>query len=65
MEDYPRNLSEFNDYFSTGSACRDYLFRLRWPDGFQCPRGKLFFRLIQQAVTIGPVQGEKIRGGRS
>jgi len=23
--------------FSTDEACRDYLFRLRWPEGFRCP----------------------------
>jgi len=38
MEDYPRNLTEFNNYFPTESALRDYLFRLRWPDGFHCPQ---------------------------
>jgi transposase-like protein len=38
MEEYPRNLSEFEAWFDTEQACRDYLFRLRWPDGFRCPR---------------------------
>lgn len=38
MEDYPRNLAEFERRFSTEKACRDYLFQLRWPDGFRCPR---------------------------
>lgn len=38
MEDYPRTLLEFEQRFSSDQACRDYLFRLRWPDGFQCPR---------------------------
>ncbi len=38
MEDYPRNLSEFEARFDTEQACRDYLFRLRWPEGFRCPR---------------------------
>jgi transposase-like protein len=38
MEDYPRDLTEFEARFATESACRDYLFRLRWPDGFRCPR---------------------------
>ena len=23
--------------FSSEEACREYLFRLRWPDGFRCP----------------------------
>jgi transposase-like protein len=38
MEDYPRNLAEFEARFSTEAACREYLVRLRWPDGFCCPR---------------------------
>lgn len=38
MEDYPRNLMEFEARFSTEEACRDYLFQLRWSDGFCCPR---------------------------
>src|ERR1700682_1345780 len=38
MEDYPRNLSELEARFSSEAACREYLFQLRWPDGFRCPR---------------------------
>jgi len=38
MEDYPVTTSEFEKRFSSEKACRDYLFQLRWPDGFQCPR---------------------------
>jgi len=37
-EDYPRTLLEFEARFATDDACRQYLFRLRWPDGFVCPR---------------------------
>lgn len=37
MEDYPRDLVEFEARFATEEACRDYLLRLRWPDGFGCP----------------------------
>lgn len=29
---------ELEDKFSTENACRDYLVRLRWPEGFTCPR---------------------------
>jgi len=38
VEDYPKTLMEFEKRFSTEEACRDYLFQLRWPDGFVCPR---------------------------
>lgn len=38
MEDYPRTLAELEARFSSEGACREYLFRLRWPEGFRCPR---------------------------
>ena len=38
VEDYPRDLLELEARFSTEEACRGYLFQLRWPDGFGCPR---------------------------
>ncbi len=38
MEAYPRTLPEFETFFPTEAACREYLFRLRWPDGYACPR---------------------------
>src|SRR5215469_3135033 len=38
VEEYPRNLTELEANFSTEAACRAYLARLRWPDGFRCPR---------------------------
>jgi transposase-like protein len=37
-EDYPRTLLELEKRFSTEAACRGYLFALRWPDGWICPR---------------------------
>jgi transposase-like protein len=40
MEDYPRTVIELESRFSTEDACRDYLFALRWPKGFACPRCK-------------------------
>ena len=39
-EDYPRTLAELDEKLGTESACRNYLFKLRWPDGFVCPRCK-------------------------
>ena len=38
MEEYPRDLAELEAYYSTEEDCRAYLARLRWPDGFRCPR---------------------------
>jgi transposase-like protein len=37
MEDYPKDLLEFEARFSSEEACRAYLAQLRWPDGFCCP----------------------------
>ena len=38
MQDYPRTQVEFEHWFSSEEACRQYLSRLRWPNGFRCPR---------------------------
>lgn len=38
IEEYPKSLSEFEDQFGEEEQCWQYLFRLRWPDGFSCPR---------------------------
>jgi hypothetical protein len=38
VEDYPRDLLELERRFSTEADCREYLFQLRWPEGFCCPR---------------------------
>ena len=38
MEDYPKTLAEFDRRFNTEEACRKYLYQLRWPNGFICPR---------------------------
>ena len=38
MADYPKNALEFEQWFGTEQACRDYLWRIRYPDGFICAR---------------------------
>jgi len=38
QEDYPETLMELEQRFSDEEACRQYLFDLRWPEGFRCPR---------------------------
>ena len=37
MTDFPRSLTEFQQRFPDEAACVQYLFALRWPDGFVCP----------------------------
>jgi len=34
---FPRSLIEFQSRFATESACAQYLFERRWPQGFVCP----------------------------
>ena len=38
VEDYPRDLGEFERRFAMEEACREYLTQVRWPEGFRCPR---------------------------
>jgi len=38
MEEYPANEMEFERWFASERSCLDYLCRVRWPGGFQCPR---------------------------
>ena len=37
-DDFPKSEIEFDRRFATESACYDYLFRLKWPDGFMCSK---------------------------
>lgn len=37
-KDYPQTWNEFLDWFGTEEACLAYLERLRWANGFVCPR---------------------------
>jgi len=36
MEEYPKTLIEMEQQFGTEEACIEYLFKLRWPQGFRC-----------------------------
>ena len=38
MEEYLKTLAELEREFATEEACAHYLFQLRWPEGFVCPR---------------------------
>lgn len=37
-KDYPQNWSDFLDWFATEESCLVYLEKLRWANGFVCPR---------------------------
>jgi transposase-like protein len=37
-KDYPRTYQQFLEWFGDDDACRRYLLRCRWPNGFVCPR---------------------------
>ena len=38
IEDYPDNFEDFLNRFQTEDDCIEYIKKLRWPDGFTCPR---------------------------
>jgi transposase-like protein len=38
MKEYPMTFDEFTSRFTTEKQCRDYLYQLRWPKGFVCPK---------------------------
>lgn len=38
MEDYPTTVFELESMFNSEETCREYLAKLRWPEGFRCPR---------------------------
>ncbi len=38
MEEYPTTVMEFEQWFATEEACWEYLRKLRWPNGINCPR---------------------------
>lgn len=38
LEDFPNNLFEFEERFSTEEAYRDHFSRFKYPNGFICSR---------------------------
>ena len=41
MKEFPVSQIEFERWFSSEEKCRKYLEKIRWPQGFECPRCKL------------------------
>lgn len=40
LTDFPKNLPEFERRFGNEDGCRAYLYAMRWPSGWTCPRCK-------------------------
>lgn len=36
--DYPQNWDQFINWFHDNQACLNYIYKIRWPNGFICPR---------------------------
>lgn len=60
---YPKTILELERRFATEESCREYLFQLRWPNGFICPRcqgdsawpasrGRLVCRVCRRQTTV-------------
>ena len=50
MQQQALSLMQFQKKFGTEKACQKHLFRLRWPEGFRCPRcqhGEAYFHRIR------------------
>jgi hypothetical protein len=37
-EKYPKDFQDFLEIFKDEASCCNYLFDLRWPEGFVCPK---------------------------
>ena len=71
MENYPTKLNEFEEWFSSEDACRNYLFKLRWPNGFHCPKcghdkswpiGNILFQCTRCNSQISVIAGTIFHG---
>ncbi len=53
MRTPPKTKSEFDAWFRNDRACRDFLFQLRWPNGFVCPRcqSERYWRTGREAIV--------------
>ena len=38
MEYYPSNFEEFLEWFQSEEDCIEYIWQIRWPNGFKCPK---------------------------
>ncbi len=38
MPTFPRNIFELGQMFGDDQSCQEFMFQVRWPKGFQCPK---------------------------
>lgn len=38
IEDYPEKFEDFLEWFGTEEDCVKYIAKLKWPDGYRCPK---------------------------
>lgn len=52
-EDFPTSEIEFEKRFRSDKACYDYLFKMKWPNGFICPKcGHQYYWISAKYVYI-------------
>jgi transposase-like protein len=46
------NILDFQKKFGSDDACRDHLFKIRWPDGLTCPEcgGSRFYKITKRNI---------------
>jgi transposase-like protein len=49
---YPMNLIEFEDKFGTEESCREYLFNLRYKDGYKCEKCECSEYRMEEGIVI-------------
>ena len=63
--DYPGTWAEFVKWFSDDGACLEYLERLRWPEGFICPRcGLAWLAALRRSVAVCRLSSGDVGDGR-
>jgi len=50
--EYPVNLIEFERKFGTEKSCRDYLFNLKYKDGYKCKHCRCTEYFIEENIVI-------------
>lgn len=63
-EDFPKSETEFDACFSDPNACYDYLFVIKWPDGFICEKGGPLLVQRKTPLHLQPMRTPALIDGR-